>query len=379
MLQAFTSSLWHLLLQTAPWLLLGLLVAGLIKALIPSDTVAKWLGGRGVGAILRAALVGTPLPLCSCSVLPAAVAIRRAGASRGATVSFLVATPENGVDSIALSYALLGPFMTIARLVAALLSAVFAGLLTNFVETRAEKESQSKDTSFTPKKDIDGFSCHEEASGPENIASCGCEAAANQGDSAPLPTVSLPRKLIGGLHYAVTDLYADIVVWLVIGIVFAGVVNVLVPPGELAAWGSGLPAMLAMLLVGIPMYICATASTPVAAALLLAGVSPGTILVFLLVGPATNIASFGIVRRELGSHTATCYLVAIAAGTLGLGLATDACVHAFNLDIVAETTAKPHLVPHAISLSAVAMLILMTLHLVVRKFAGVSVRNRTVS
>ncbi len=130
-LATFFDELWRVLLEAGPWLLVGLIVSGLIKAFMPVSLMTRWLGGRGVGPIMRAAILGTPLPLCSCSVVPAAVTLRRGGASRGATASFLVATPENGADSIALSYALLGPVMTLLRPVAAIFSALLAGLLTS--------------------------------------------------------------------------------------------------------------------------------------------------------------------------------------------------------------------------------------------------------
>lgn len=345
-METLTTNIWQILLEAAPWLLIGLLVAGLMKALIPTDVVGRWLGGRGAGAVIRAALVGTPLPLCSCSVLPVAIALRRAGASRGATVSFLVATPENGVDSIALSYTLLGPFMTIVRPVAALISAVCAGLLTDVFTTEPNAATP-------PLAALDDTEDHDHACPP-----------------APPSALFWPRRMVGGLRYAVTDLYADIVIWLSVGILLAGLVNTLVPPGTIAAWGSGLPAMLAMLLVGIPMYICATASTPVAAALLLAGVSPGTVLVFLLVGPATNIGSFGIVRQALGTRSAVCYLVTIASAAVALGLLTDLCVARLAVDVVAEAAATQHVIPHWAAMTSVVVLALMTARLVVHLLVG---------
>jgi uncharacterized protein len=311
-----------LFLDAAPWLLFGLLAAGLIKAWVPQEAMSRWLGGRGPWPVTKAALLGAPLPLCSCGVLPAALGLRRAGASKGATVSFLIATPETGVDSIAVSYALLGPFMAVVRPIAAVLNAIFAGLLAALVpEAPAAVPA------------------------PRAAASCGCADACAA--PAPRPAAqpgALPRA-VAGMRYAMTDVLDDIAPWLAFGLLLAGVVATAVPPMALAAWGSGLPAMLVMLLVGVPMYICATASTPFAAALLLAGVSPGTVLVFLLAGPATNVATLGIVRRELGNGVFLTYLAGIALGSIGLGLATDVAVERLGIDIVAQLAEVGEFVP----------------------------------
>ena len=305
----------ELYLEAAPWLLFGLLAAGLLKALVPQQRMVRWLGGRGCWTVVKAALVGAPLPLCSCGVLPAALGLRRGGAGRGPTVSFLVATPETGADSIALSYALLGPFMAVVRPFAAILSAVFAGLLTALAE-RGERR--------------------EEVVVPAAAASCGDGGC---GCSAPAETVArahLGRRVGEGLRYALSDILDDISGWLVLGLLVAGAVATWVPPSALAGLGSGPLAMVAMLAVGVPMYICATASTPLAAALLVAGMSPGTVLVFLLAGPATNMATLAVVGRELGRRTLAAYLAGIAIASIALGLLTDALVGAWAIDIQAQ-------------------------------------------
>ena len=338
-------STWAVWIEAAPWLLLGLLTAGLIKAFLPATLLKRWMGGTGIGSVVRAALVGTPLPLCSCSVIPAAVQVRRQGASKGATVSFLVATPENGADSIALTYALLGPFMTVIRPVAAIVSAIGAGVLTLwFVKEptpAGASEATQHCTTTTP------ACCSSTAEAPDvnpgpSAACCGTESVKPQAACCSEGEMEAGaawwRKLWDGVRYAAGDLLRDIAGWLLIGIVLAGVVNAFVDPGALASWGSGLPAMGLMLLIGVPMYICATASTPVAAAMLAAGVSPGVVLVFLLAGPATNLATIGVVRRELGNAAVATYLFGVAGGAVGFGVLTDWLVGRFHFPV---TTAAP--------------------------------------
>lgn len=315
-------------LESAPFLVLGLSIAGLIKAWVPTESVAKQLGGAGFWPVLKAALIGAPLPLCSCSVIPVTMGIHRSGASKGATVSFLVATPETGADSIAISYALLGPFMAIIRPISAISSAVFAGLMVSFSKGRGEQEKAGE---------IEVSSCcsdkkAEAESKPEQ--SCCSSPVKPRARQAVLK--GFVQKTVYGLRYAFTDIFNNMVFWLVIGLFFAAIVKTFVPVSFLQQWGSGLGAMVVMVLVGIPMYICATASTPMAAGFLLAGLSPGTVLVFLLAGPATNMATLAIVKRELGSYALFAYLCGIVIAAIGFGLLVDQLVILWDLNILAQ-------------------------------------------
>jgi len=331
-----------LCLDAAPWLLLGLLAAGLLKAWVPEQALSRWLGGGGFWPVAKASLLGAPLPLCSCSVLPAALGLRRAGASDGATVSFLIATPETGPDSIGVSYALLGPAMAVVRPLAAVLSAVLTGLLTNLAPVRPSR-------------------------GPVTMTSSGgcCQCAC--ATSVPAAQRSLGRRTAGGLRYALADIYDDIAPWLGFGLLVAAAVMTWVPPLAIAQWGSGLPAMLLMLLVGMPMYICATASTPFAAALLLAGVSPGTALVFLLAGPATNMATMGVIRSEMGGRVLAVYLLGIAVASVALGLLTDAWFQALALQPAAQVAEHTESLPSWLSYGSAAVLALLALRRPLRR------------
>jgi hypothetical protein len=328
---------WAVLLDTAFWLLLGLFAAGLIKVFIPPDAMKRWVGGRGFSAVSRAALFGAPLPLCSCGVLPAAIGLRRAGASKEATVSFLISTPETSVDSVAVTWALMGPVMAVYRPLAALVSAMLTGMMTALVDRETADDVVTSETvpvmnccgaeKDTAVQSGAGNCCASAqavtvksccAAKPDSAATSCCGSEAEPDAVKPVP------KWLQTLKFAGAELIDDIAAWMAVGIVVAGAMLTFVPPGWLAQWGNGLTAMLVMLLVGIPMYICAVASTPIAAGLLLAGVSPGAVLVFLLVGPATNIASFALVRRELGNKVTLVYFAGISIASVGMGLLLEA-------------------------------------------------------
>lgn len=337
-------NIWYVFLDTAFWLLIGLLAAGIIKVLIPEGAMQRWVGGKGAGAILRAALFGAPLPLCSCGVLPAAIGLHRAGASKEATVSFLISTPETSIDSVAVTYALMGPVMAIYRPVAALLSAVITGLLTAFVPEKEVATSQRG--SNIQHCCSNQSSCP--SSDPEPSNCCTTESTGKQ-----------QGKLIRILHYAFIEILDDIALWMAIGIIIAGIMLTVVPPGWLAQWGGGLPAMLIMLVVGIPMYICAVASTPVAAGLLIAGVSPGAVLIFLLVGPATNISSFILLKKELGMMVTIVYLAGIASVSLVAGLVLEWLLNSQNWQINASIGSARTMLPESLSWISAVVLILL--------------------
>jgi uncharacterized membrane protein YraQ (UPF0718 family) len=307
-------NLLDLYLEAAPWLLIGLVMAGLLKAWLPQGMLQQKLGRGRFLPILKATLIGAPLPLCSCGVLPAAMGLRRSGASKSATVSFMISTPETGPDSIAVTYALLGPFMAVVRPVAAIVSALFTGLLNSLFVP------QEKPATTLPVADTGGCGCADGA----------CGTTANSINSGIL------QRAGQGLRYAFTDILDDIWLWLFVGLALAALVMSFIPPDSLASWGDGVDAMLLMLLVGIPMYICATASTPLAAAMILAGISPGTVLVFLLAGPATNLATMGVIQREMGLRTLLLYLLGISISSILLGLLTNQLLNTWGISIAIE-------------------------------------------
>ena len=313
MLIELATNIWAVFLDMAFWLLLGLLAAGLIKSYIAEDTMQRWVGGNGFTAVSRAALFGAPLPLCSCGVLPAAIGLHRSGASKEATVSFLISTPETSADSVAVTYALMGPVMAVYRPIAALTSAVITGLLTALVNndvTTATAAVESQSCCGNESPSLEKSCCAGNSDAVHESACCNTEQAVEEKQN----------RFFSALRYAASELLDDIAAWMATGIVIAGIVLTYIPPDWLAQWGQGLFAMLVMLVVGIPMYLCASASTPVAAGLILAGVSPGASLVFLLVGPATNIAGLALISKELGIKITAVYLAGISVISVIMGL-----------------------------------------------------------
>lgn len=283
-------SLLFMLDEMSPYILLGFLIAGVMHAFIPQRILARHLSGSGFKSVAKAALIGIPLPLCSCGVLPTAIALRRGGASRAATTSFLVATPQTGVDSIAATYSMLGPAFAIIRPIAALVTALGAGMTVGATEVESEQKN------------------HESCETGENSANAG----------------SFFHKCLDALRYGFIDLVASIGGWLVAGLLIAALITVYVPADFFAVLGERpLPAMIAVVLVAIPMYVCATGSIPIAMSLMLKGLSPGTALVLLMAGPAANFASFTLISREMGKKSALLYVASIVIGSIGFGLIID--------------------------------------------------------
>lgn len=352
MINALLQNTLALTLTAAPWLLLGLLLAGAVRTLIPEARLQTWLGGSGIAPITRAALVGAPLPLCSCGAIPTAVTLHRGGASRGASTAFLVGTPGVGVDSVVLTWALLGPFMAVARPLGAVATAVATGLAVGRApRPRAATPAAVEDT------ECSGGSC-----------GSGCGEGGGAGRGAAAPTAG--GRLAGGLRYALTDLLDDIGPWLLAGLLLAGGLITWVPPGTLAEWGSGLPAMLVLAVAGIPMYLCATAVTPVAAGLILAGVSPGTALVLLLAGPITSLATLAVVRREMGMIVASIYLATILACAVATGLLVDGVVATLEVDVAAQASGAVEWLPDWTKWLALALLLILGIRPLRRRLPG---------
>lgn len=354
-----------LFLDAAPWLLGGLVIAGLIHSFVGTETLAKHLGQDDLASTVKAALFGAPLPLCSCSVIPAAMSLKRNGASKSATVSFLVSTPETGADSIAVSYALLGPFMAIIRPIAAVLSAISAGLLTQYFKDAPTPNSETgtkPETVSKPETASENASPKETSSCCASKSCCSSSSKTKETDKQQEDQNSFFQRFMAGQRYAFVDIFNDMAGWLLVGLLLAAATLTWVPEQFLTQWGDGFTAMLVMALVGIPMYICATASTPIAAGLLLSGLSPGAVLVFMLAGPATNMATLGIIKRELGGRAVFTYLTGVLSMAFLSGFATNALVHYFNIDIQAQLAASEHLLPEWLMLGSAMILAALIIH-----------------
>lgn len=301
---------WDLFLDASPYVLLGILVAGLLRMFLSPESIARHLGRGRFLPVVKASLLGVPLPLCSCGVLPAAVSLRKQGAGKGATLAFLISTPETGIDSIAISWALLDPILTVARPLVAFLTATLAGTVQNILEPPADDPDPERVGGVRPAERLYGGT----ESDPEKVRR-------HPGG-----------KLLVGIRYAFGELWGDIAGWFASGMLLAGLITVLLPEDLITSvLGGGIGAMLLMLLLGVPLYICATASTPIAAALILKGVSPGAALVFLLVGPATNIAGITVLTGILGRRAVAAYLGSIAAVSVFAGLILDGVYQTFGI------------------------------------------------
>lgn len=321
-----------LLLDASFWLVIGLCIGGLFKTLIPSDFLHRHLSTNDFSSIIKAAILGAPLPLCSCGVIPAAMGLRQAGASKPATTSFLVSTPETGVDSVFITYAMMGPFMAITRPIVAIVSAITTGMLVNTFDHNNESNETLSDSTES--------CCGSEKKSmiqnkPAESNCCSSGKHDHDGHESVHKVhrkSSFMRKLMDGVIYAFTDLLDNIILWLVIGIFFAALVQTYVPSDLLIKYGTGMTGMLVMLVVGIPMYVCATASTPLAAGFLMAGISPGAVLVFLMAGPATNMATLGIINKHMGKRTMWLYLLGIMCIALISGLLLNELVDLWSVD-----------------------------------------------
>lgn len=296
----FINSLWSIINEMSPYILLGFVIAGFLHVFIKPSAMSRHLAGKGVMPVVKAALFGIPLPLCSCGVLPTAVALRRQGASKGAATSFLIATPQTGVDSIAATYSLLGLPFAILRPVSALVGAMIGGVAVS----RFDKDE-------TP------------ASAGIIHAGCSCgDGCAHNDDEYEGMTVW--HKIVESVRYGLVDMVASVGKWLVIGLIVAALITVLVPD-ELFVGLSRYPllAMGVMILVAVPMYVCATGSIPIALSLMLKGLTPGVAFVLLMAGPAANFASVVILSRTMGYKSTLIYVGSVIVTAVGFGLLVD--------------------------------------------------------
>jgi HflK protein len=347
---------WGILEDASVFLLFGFLLAGVLAVLVPVQLLTRLVGTGKIKSVLWGSVLGAPLPLCSCGVLPTALGLRKEGATPGATVAFMVATPETGVDSISLTYALTDPLMTVFRPIAGVATAIAAGLATNLFGA-----PRSRAAEVPPPRPL------------ENLAA-GCDAEQCQhageavhvldhahghdhhhdhiGKAQSRPDADATRRSAAVdatrriIRYGFVELLDDISWWLALGIVLSAIAVVAVPPHVFdGVWGGGIVSMLLMLVLSIPLYTCAASSTPMAAALALKGLSPGAVLVFLLAGPATNIGSLVILLKVLGRRAVAAYLLSVIIMTLAAGFVLNTMYHAWGLDPRATFGAAAVFVP----------------------------------
>ena len=282
--------------EMSPYLLLGFFFAGVMHAFIPGMVYNRYLGGKGFKSVFYGALFGVPLPLCSCGVLPTAMSLRKQGASKGATASFLISTPETGVDSIIATYSVLGLPFAVIRPVAAFCNAIMGGWLIN--------KFGDKDEVVPVDASAKTCCCHHKQEETHHEGFLG--------------------KMREALRFGFVEMIEDIGKWLVIGLVIAGLITVFVPDEFFALFrGNTQLSMLLVLCIAIPMYICATGSIPIAVALMMKGLTPGAALVLLMAGPACNMASILVINKTLGRKSLVLYLVSIITMAILWGHVVD--------------------------------------------------------
>ena len=319
--------------EMAPFLLLGFLLAGILHVWVPNHLYVPKISKLNFMSVLWAALFGVPLPICSCGVIPTSIALRKEGASKGASVSFLISTPATGVDSILATYSLLGLPFAILRPIAAFVTALFGGVLTNIVsrgEDAAVHGEAHPETIDFDDCDTDHHCgcghCEEDhdhdhhdhcGCGDEHHGHCGCE-------SRDVHHMAFGQKVVETFRYGLVNMVGDVSKWLLIGLLLGALISAFVPNELfLALREYPLLCMLAVLVLAMPMYTCATGSIPLALALVAKGITPGAALVLLMAGPATSIASMLVVGKAFGKRTLVAYLVSIAVGAIGFGLIVD--------------------------------------------------------
>lgn len=279
----YLSEFWSLTLAMSPYLLIGFLFAGILKAWFPKRWIEKYLSKNDFRSVLNAAILGIPIPLCSCGVIPTGISLHKNGASKGASISFLISTPQTGIDSILVTYSMLGLPFAIIRVIAALTTGLFGGWLTNIYG----KDNQ-------PKNELHLNACKTEI---QNV-----------------------NKLLTIIKYGYYELLMDIAKWLIFGLAVAAFISILIPNDFFATYASNSwLSMLIALLISVPLYVCATASVPIAAVLMLKGLSPGAALIIFMAGPATNVATITVIKKVFGNKTLLTYLGSIIGSSFLFG------------------------------------------------------------
>ncbi|MCD4681813.1 MAG: permease [Bacteroidales bacterium] len=321
-------------LEMAPWLLLGFIFAGILHVYMPKGSIRKYMGGKNLKSVIYAALLGIPLPLCSCGVIPTGIAFHKEGASKGSTVSFLISTPQTGVDSILATYSLLGLPFAILRPIVALFSGIFGGAITNTV-TRNEQDKNRHHSSQNIDKEIE-----------------------------------INGKIKTMIKYAFHEFLMDIAKWLIIGLAVAALIALLLPDDFFVSYlHNEFLSMLIVLAASIPIYVCATGSIPIAAVLLMKGLSPGAALVFLMAGPATNTATMAVIGKAIDKKTLIVYLTTIIISAMVFGWFTNQFLPREWFTFAIDHASHEHeLLPYWLKITSGILLAIFILNGYLRKY-----------
>ncbi len=333
-IKSFVLDLVWLFNEMSPYLLLGFFIAGCLHVFLPPGKMTKWLGKPNLKSAVYAAFLGVPLPLCSCGVIPTGVSLYSNGSSKGASISFLISTPQTGVDSILVTYSLMTLPFALIRPVVAFVSGIVGGALTN---------------SLTQK-----------------------EPAKTQESQITEPVYK--NKWAELFRYAFVEFLEDIAKWLVIGLLVAALITTLVPDDFFTQYlTNSWVSMLVILLASIPMYVCATGSVPIAAALMLKGLSPGAAFVFLMAGPATNAGTIAVIGKSLGKKSLYAYLISIIGMSIAAGAIIDLALPASWFEILNPHAANhhaSHIIPEWIQWTSSGILVALMLNIYRKKWFG---------
>jgi hypothetical protein len=341
-IQNFFISLLNVVCEMAPYLLLGFLIAGVLHVFVPQRFYANYLSQNNKFSVVWAALLGVPLPLCSCGVIPTAIGLRNEKASKGAIASFLIATPQTGIDSILATFSLMGLGFAIIRPTAALITGICGGLLVN----RLVKDE----------------------------GSCSLEG------SSQLSSLNSQLKIWRVLKYAYYDMLRDIGLRLLIGLIVAALIQVAIPDEFFLSFGSQpLLQMLAILVIAVPMYICSTGSIPVAAALMMKGLSPGAALVMLMAGPAVNMASILVVHKSMGRRFTSVYLMTIVGFAILFGLLLNATGWDFTITNQHVCCMNTSVMPSPFKLICATVLTVLIIFALMMKFFSKFTSKKTIA
>lgn len=348
LVEIFSQAFWFLK-ESAPYMLIGIVVAGMLRHMISEERFTRYFGQNRFKSVGLASLFGIPLPLCSCSVLPMMVSLRKQGASKGAATSFLISTPETGVDSISITYALLDPIFTVARPVAALITALFTGSVVNFFERRnshANGMNPADAQNSNGPAAGNGAACNDT---PNSAPSCCAQEPIEQGSF-----------MSRSMRYGFGPLMDDLTPLLILAFLGSGFIAAAVPDKFFEnPVTQGWPGMFLMLIVGVPIYVCATSSTPLVAALLLKGLSPGAALVFLLAGPVTNLGTILATLRYLGKRVMVIYVVCTAGLTLLMGGIIESIYNDLGIPVTAIVGKTTGLLPLSVKITALIILMIL--------------------
>jgi uncharacterized protein len=322
-LRTFWSELVYIFLEMSPYIVLGLLIAGVLKVFVPDGWVQKVVGKRHAGVPPLTSLIGVPLPLCSCSVLPFALGLRKQGASKGAVAAFLTSTPQTGVDSILAAYGFFGLPFALYKMSVSFISGTLSGW---FVDLFSRNEPDRADDFTVPVTcDCTDDSCSPaaEEADTRGCGSGGCSVDAGGPSDTAVTNEHTGSRLGFLFRFAFGELFEDVAVVFLLGIIASALIGTLFPPDLLQGFRYPWLYYPAVLLISVPLYVCATASLPIAFALMQAGMPPGAAMVLLIAGPATNIATLGVVAKTLGKRTAAVYVIVIVLSALIGGFLFD--------------------------------------------------------